>query len=424
MVTDVCNNNCVFCAAYNTEFPSITLSEIENIFSRGMGAQEVVISGKEPTTSDDLPEIVRRLAERGCSRITIQTNARRLSNIDFLKKFKGSPVTFFVSIHGYKAETHERLSGAPGSFAETMQGIRNIAAEGFNITTNTVITKMNMHELPALTEKLLQIGISCVTLAYVVPSGKITAMYEEYAPKYPEAIGYINESFSISEKYVGVGNIQGLPFCYLQGRESYANDAIYGDVNEIFAGDGTNFSGNESRSALYVKGDPCKACDYTLFCDGVFSAYVQNYEWNDIKPVKLEFSNDKKERKSIELKSGLYPAFVVRRIRPVHLVPRKFGGFFINTPLIIPLTKKGFLVLSSLSGNVNLKEISEKFGSEAVDFVADFYTKGLIILRKEKGDYWHLSGPPGFGENKFDINENFEIPIYGREISYPQVKLI
>lgn len=152
-----CNNACRICmlADIKDRLPVIGLERYKEVLidiARLGRFKNLILSGAEVTTFDELGAYVRFAQSLGWfKKIQVQTNGRRLSDLRYLEHLIACGVNeFFVSIHGLE-ETHDHLTRRPGAFKETMKGLSNLKEfTGVHVITNTVVTKTNLHEIPAL----------------------------------------------------------------------------------------------------------------------------------------------------------------------------------------------------------------------------------------------------------------------------------
>jgi MoaA/NifB/PqqE/SkfB family radical SAM enzyme len=152
-----CNNACSICmlADLKESLPPIGFRRyrevLVDIVSQGH-FKNLILSGAEVTTCAELDSYIRFARSLGWfKKIQIQTNGRRLSDCRYLEHLIASGANeFFISVHGLE-ETHDALTCRPGAFWETMRGLANLeACADVNVITNTVLTKANLHEIPAL----------------------------------------------------------------------------------------------------------------------------------------------------------------------------------------------------------------------------------------------------------------------------------
>ena len=117
-----------------------------------------MFTGGEPTVHPDLLECVAYAKSLGYQEIQIQSNGRKFSDISYLEKLIAYGVTeFSPAIHGFHAETHDRLVGSPGAWKEVVEGIRNLRKLNQRIIINSVITEGNFREIPALAMLLVKL---------------------------------------------------------------------------------------------------------------------------------------------------------------------------------------------------------------------------------------------------------------------------
>ncbi len=135
--------------------------------------ENLILSGAEVTTFDELDKYVQLAASmKWFKKIQIQTNGRRLKDREYLRYLIDCGVNeFFVSIQGLE-EAHDAITGRPGSFKETMEGIHNLAAFPVNVITNTVLTRKNYHDVAPLVMRLCKMEISEIHLWNFFPMEK------------------------------------------------------------------------------------------------------------------------------------------------------------------------------------------------------------------------------------------------------------
>ncbi|MBN2061923.1 MAG: radical SAM protein [Deltaproteobacteria bacterium] len=146
-----CNNNCTICmlSGFKDKLPPIGFENfkrlLKDIISRGR-FRNLILSGAEVTTFDKLDKYVQFAASlEWFDRIQIQTNGRKLKDKAYVKHLVESGVNeFFVSIYGIE-QIHDKITGVMGSFEEVMQGIQNLSCFDVNTITNTVLTRLNLH---------------------------------------------------------------------------------------------------------------------------------------------------------------------------------------------------------------------------------------------------------------------------------------
>ena len=157
-LTYACNWRCVFC--YNPRHHDkkrMDLAEWSGVLDdlRGLGTLNVTVTGGEPLAHPEALEIMAAVRARAMS-FRLFTNGALVSDAVAARLAELHPVAVELSLHGAIAETHERATLAPGSFAAMWLGIRHLREHGLTVVLKTPLTRLNENELldmVALTER-------------------------------------------------------------------------------------------------------------------------------------------------------------------------------------------------------------------------------------------------------------------------------
>ena len=186
-----CNNDCTLCmlTGLKEELPAVEFDLFKSLVER-VGAEgrfdNLIISGAEITTFGELERYAGFASSLGRFRkIQIQTNGRMLSSRKFVEKILKAGVNeFFVSIHGLE-EIHDSITRIPGSWAQTMTGIKIVQEYNVNVLTNTVLTTRNLEGIPALMGMFCDMPTSEIHMWNFYPmeehdSGDLIVSMDEY----------------------------------------------------------------------------------------------------------------------------------------------------------------------------------------------------------------------------------------------------
>lgn len=161
-----CNNRCDICMLSRVEnnLPPIGFEHFQKILrqiAEGRKYENLILSGAEVTIFEKLEEYVHYAASLNrFEKIQIQTNGRRLKDGDYARRLIRCGVNeFFISIQGMEG-SHDAITGVPGSFSETIAGLRNVAGQGANAISNTVLTRNNMKDIVPLFDYLAREPVS------------------------------------------------------------------------------------------------------------------------------------------------------------------------------------------------------------------------------------------------------------------------
>lgn len=112
------------------------LDYLDEIEREAMSVEEIAFTGGEPFMNQDLPAMLAEALGRGY-RVLVLTNAMKpmLNHRDRLMGLRphGSALALRVSIDHYGRELHEQMRGE-GTWQPMLEGLRWLAASGFNIT--------------------------------------------------------------------------------------------------------------------------------------------------------------------------------------------------------------------------------------------------------------------------------------------------
>lgn len=296
-----CNNRCLFCIQGDKRYscPNKSDKEVRKILERmKKGHDGVVFTGGEPTVRSELIGWVKYAKKLGYKSIQIQTNGRLLSYKNYCKALiKAGANEFSPALHGSNAKIHDSLTQVPGSFEQTVQGIKNLRELGQYILTNSVVTKMNYKDLPNLAQLLVNLKVDQFQFAFMHINQIIShnpQLIEKIVPRYKEAVPYIKKGIDIVVKAGVKVMVEAVPYCFMKGYEKYLSEQYipFTSVvdNEIELAD----YGFYRKTKGKAKGSQCKECKYDRICEGSWREYPEIFGWSEFKPVKTSNKIKKK----------------------------------------------------------------------------------------------------------------------------------
>lgn len=135
-----------------------------------MGTREVVFIGGEAYLHPRWLEIVRSAADAGL-RCDLTTGGRGFSAEMARQAAAAGLRQVSVSIDGLEA-THDTLRGVKGSWKAALGALANARAAGLGITANTQWNRLNLPEIEALADVLLDAGIRAWQVQITGPMGR------------------------------------------------------------------------------------------------------------------------------------------------------------------------------------------------------------------------------------------------------------
>jgi radical SAM protein with 4Fe4S-binding SPASM domain len=154
-----CNLNCVHCyvnepaGAADVRARELDTERVKALIDEvaEAGCLTLLLTGGEVLVRRDFPEIYLHALARGL-RVTVFTNGTMVTDeiADLFDQHR--PVSVEITLYGMTAETYDRVTRVPGSFARCRQGIDRLLARGIRLKLKTMALTWNAHEIPAMRE--------------------------------------------------------------------------------------------------------------------------------------------------------------------------------------------------------------------------------------------------------------------------------
>lgn len=159
-----CNLWCTYCVAESsprTPRRALSFNEIQQLLDEAefLGFERIFFTGGEPFILEDIFEKLDYAAERFPT--TVLTNAmlfhgKRLKN---LRNIASENLSIQVSLDGAQAEHHDAYRGA-GTWVKTVDGIKQLKADGFHVCISTTETQANKTHIDELRSFVQELGVS------------------------------------------------------------------------------------------------------------------------------------------------------------------------------------------------------------------------------------------------------------------------
>jgi MoaA/NifB/PqqE/SkfB family radical SAM enzyme len=296
----VCNNNCAFCSVGH-KLQERTIKSWETVkkhidYGKSVNSETISFSGGEPTIIKYLEDAVAYSKNLGFKTIEIQSNGRMFSYPDFAEKIVGGGANrFLISVHADSEELGDAINRIKGSFAQTIEGVKNLKKLGMkNLRFSVVINKLNYKRLDKIMEFLLQFDPIGIHVNYIILDGHAYTNRENIMPpKMSEVAPYVYEAIKMVKKAGKEIWIYSFPFCLMQGYEFAI--AEMGNMDSRLLGPDFDISLQENRHKHRLKKESCKPCKYFKLCLGPWKRYVRMFGFGEFMPVEgkiLEDMND------------------------------------------------------------------------------------------------------------------------------------
>ena len=167
-----CNLKCFFC--YNDlgrEGVPLSTEQYLRFLDdlREMEVLNLTFSGGEPLAHPDFLVLGKRARELGFV-VRIKSNGHALQGT-LARRIKDEidPFIIDLSLHGSRAETHDRQTMVPGSFDRLLKNISELQALGLRLKLNATMTRWNFEEVEAMYEIADDLGIVLAVSPNVAP---------------------------------------------------------------------------------------------------------------------------------------------------------------------------------------------------------------------------------------------------------------
>jgi len=193
-LTRSCNLNCVHCRASSERGPypgELSGEKCREILDQiaSVGKPIVILTGGEPL----LREGIFGLAEYGTGlglRMVMATNATTVTP-EIAERIKSCGIQrVSISLDGHDSKSHDTFRKVPGAFKRSLEGIDFLKKAGVEFQINTTVTRHNVEQIPAILDKVVDLGASAHHLFLLVPTGRAKEMVNQEidARKYEELL--------------------------------------------------------------------------------------------------------------------------------------------------------------------------------------------------------------------------------------------
>lgn len=180
--THSCNLDCRVCYARCTrqpsarELPSATWRRILDDALES-GVMSVMFEGGEPLHRPDFLDTLAHVAPRAMTRL--RTNATLVDPPMAASLRRANLGDALVDVLGATPETHDALTGVPGSHARTEAGIAALQQAGIPVTLLVIMNRRNVHELQQVLDWGGRLHAEAVGILRPYPLGRMKDNWAE-----------------------------------------------------------------------------------------------------------------------------------------------------------------------------------------------------------------------------------------------------
>ena len=187
-VTQACDLTCEHCRAdaQPARHPDeLTTAEAKALLDQVTGfgdRQLVVFSGGDPMKRPDLVDLVDYGTDQGLLVSLTPSGTENLDREAIEDLADAGLKRMALSLDGGDAESHDAFRGEAGSFTSTMRAAEAAQEAGVPLQINTTVCARTVEELPAIRERVAELGAVLWSVFFLVPVGR-GAVLDGIAPE-------------------------------------------------------------------------------------------------------------------------------------------------------------------------------------------------------------------------------------------------
>jgi radical SAM protein len=149
--------------------------------------QLVVLSGGDPLARPDLVELIEYGTDRGLRVTLTPSGTSSLTPARVREIADAGARRLALSLDGATAATHDDFRGEAGSFESTIEAARAARKAGLPLQINTTVSAETVDELPALRNRVADLGAVLWSVFFLVPIGR-GAVLDPISPERAERV--------------------------------------------------------------------------------------------------------------------------------------------------------------------------------------------------------------------------------------------
>jgi len=248
------------------------------------GHDGITVTGGEPTTHPAIGDILGHAKTLGLH-VTLQTNGRRLRHAAFAEQIVRNVDIFAIALHGPNPDVHDAITTRPGSFEQTVAGVRNIVSSGTSVVGKVVLTSLNAEHVLATSRLMADLGFDICVFSYVHGVGNAGRNYDRIAVRYTDLWPQVKASLDFLKQRHLPAILESFPFCIVTGYEGLVAELgfLAGEFHVKFQGRELEDWG-ATRLGQKCKFDRCSDCSFDPLCEGVWKEYADLFGGEELRP--------------------------------------------------------------------------------------------------------------------------------------------
>jgi MoaA/NifB/PqqE/SkfB family radical SAM enzyme len=279
-----CNQSCTYCTFRRSEDDLVAiqpkaLREAIDLAIRD-GAEEVVLTGGEPTMRRDLPDLVQHVVDQG-ARAVLQTNAT-LIDLALATRLREAGLGKAVVNLAGTSQALDAVTRDPGGFDRALLGIEALVAANIPFEIEASVVRSTLPFLSSLPARAKELGALALVLNVPTESPDPSELLTwEESTRAVKAIVVAARSHGLSVRFAP--DAAPPPCAFPKGSRV---EHLYGSLAGLI-GAAPSVEGDEpgGRRQGYCHVEACRDCLVSGGCTGIAEAYLARHPHTDIHPI-------------------------------------------------------------------------------------------------------------------------------------------
>ncbi|MEI8012368.1 MAG: radical SAM protein [Candidatus Omnitrophota bacterium] len=288
-----CNNNCIFCVrGDNVSVASVDFHAIRHTLNKFHSKYHFLkITGGEPTLHRDIVGILA-LAQELHYVVSMETNARMLADKEFSRSIAHFKPEIVTHLESHLPSKHDIMTRTPGSFMQTVTGIKQQVKHGVSVSVKIMILEYNYRDLLSISKLLVKLRVNRVLFVFLDPGGFARKFFRIISPRYNQVRPFLSTAVSWLQKNTSLAvQFENFPACciepeyiVLENQRMHQNDGFA--VGTLPLRDQIAlYVPSVERRKKKIKNAACLTCGYFDSCEGVYLEYIDHFGWEEFNPV-------------------------------------------------------------------------------------------------------------------------------------------
>ena len=210
---------------------------------------------------------------------------------DFLDKLVKSGLTAICySVPDHRKTEFEYLTQVKGSYDRLMKAVENTTKHDLQVSTISVINKLNYKNLVDLTSFLIKLNSRSKKyfseFIFINPTDNAWIYREELVPKLSDVKPFVHESLDLAKKNNLALQVEAIPLCFMEGYFDKVVEFNMAQKRTFYEDGQRDDQYNKTRTDLgKTKSKVCCYCKYNDVCEGIWRNYVKIYSDKELNPI-------------------------------------------------------------------------------------------------------------------------------------------